>query len=33
MIYSTVAETTVIVAVSWWQIYYLTSMMDRKIVV
>lgn len=33
LIYSTVAEIVIIIGVSWWQIYYLTSLMDRKLVV
>ena len=33
MVYSIIVETTVIVAIAWWQIFYLTSMMDRKLIV
>ena len=33
LVYSTVAEIVAIALISWWQIYYLTSLMDRKLVV
>ena len=31
MLYSSLAEITVIVAISWWQVYYLTSSINKRL--
>ena len=33
MMYSSLAEIAIIVAVSWWQIYYLTSSINKRMLV